>query len=99
MPRRSSSWSPGRRPVPASGRHFRAAVPIPDPRANAERERRPLTGDPPSPSDPPSGCRFHTRCPHATDVCSQTEPPLVEYRRGHFAACHHPLGRAQSVES
>ncbi len=80
------------RPIHPYTASLLAAVPIPDPHLNAERERRPLTGDPPSPSDPPSGCRFHTRCPHATEVCSETEPPLVEYRPGHFAACHHPLG-------
>ncbi len=70
-----------------------AAVPIPDPRTNAQRERRPLEGDVPSPSDPPSGCRFHTRCPYATEVCEQQEPALIDYGQGHFAACHHPLGR------
>ncbi|MCB0828112.1 MAG: ABC transporter ATP-binding protein [Solirubrobacterales bacterium] len=80
------------RPIHPYTESLLAAVPIPDPHLNAERERRPLSGDPPSPSDPPSGCRFHTRCPHATDVCSEAEPPLVEYRPGHFAACHHPLG-------
>ena len=71
-----------------------AAVPIPDPRANAGRERRPLTGETPSPSDPPSGCRFHTRCPHADATCSDIDPPLVDYGGGHLAACHHPLGRS-----
>ncbi|MBK8293416.1 MAG: ATP-binding cassette domain-containing protein [Solirubrobacterales bacterium] len=70
-----------------------AAVPIPDPRANEARERNPLEGDVPSPSDPPPGCRFHTRCPFADEICEQEEPPLVDYGNGHFAACHHPLGR------
>jgi oligopeptide transport system ATP-binding protein len=70
-----------------------AAVPIPDPRANAQRERRPLTGEPASPSDPPSGCRFHSRCPYADSDCAQVEPALVDYGSGHWAACHHPLGR------
>jgi len=68
-----------------------AAVPIPDPRENRERERIVVTGEPPNPIDPPSGCVFHPRCTHATDICKQVEPPLVEYPGGHLAACHHPL--------
>jgi oligopeptide transport system ATP-binding protein len=71
-----------------------AAVPIPDPRANARRKRLPLTGEPASPSDPPVGCRFHSRCPHADSNCAEVEPPLADYGGGHWAACHHPLGRA-----
>ncbi len=69
------------------------AVPIPDPRENAAREQTVLEGDVPSPANPPEACRFHTRCPRATDVCSATEPPLVDYGGGHLAACHHPVGR------
>ncbi len=68
-----------------------AAVPIPDPRENRERERIVVSGEPPNPIDPPSGCVFHPRCPRATDVCRTTQPPLTEYPRGHLAACHHPL--------
>jgi oligopeptide/dipeptide ABC transporter ATP-binding protein len=67
-----------------------AAVPIPDPRQNRERERIVVGGEPPNPIDPPSGCRFHTRCPFATDVCRVVEPQLTEYANGHVAACHHP---------
>ncbi|MCW2689961.1 MAG: oligopeptide/dipeptide transporter, ATP-binding protein [Mycobacterium sp.] len=67
-----------------------SAVPIPDPRRNAERERLVLEGDVPSPIDPPPGCSFHTRCPWATDVCTTDEPALLEYHAGHVAACHHP---------
>jgi oligopeptide transport system ATP-binding protein len=68
-----------------------SAVPIPDPRENAEREPLVLEGDVPSPIDPPPGCRFHTRCPWATEICATDEPPLADYGRGRIAACHHPL--------
>jgi oligopeptide transport system ATP-binding protein len=67
-----------------------SAVPIPDPRRNAARERVILEGDVPSPIDPPSGCRFHTRCRWATEVCTRDEPLLVERETAHLAACHHP---------
>jgi oligopeptide/dipeptide ABC transporter ATP-binding protein len=74
-----------------------AAIPIPDPRENRLRERIVVSGEPPNPIDPPSGCVFHTRCPRATDVCRTDEPPLVRYATGHLAACHHPLnvGKAE----
>ena len=70
-----------------------SAVPIPDPRANAARQQRILEGDVPSPANPPAACRFHTRCPYATEICSAEEPPLIDHGGGHFAACHHPLDR------
>jgi oligopeptide/dipeptide ABC transporter ATP-binding protein len=66
------------------------AIPIPDPNENRARERTMLTGEPPNPINPPSGCRFHTRCPFATEICTTAEPPLTEYANGHLAACHHP---------
>jgi oligopeptide/dipeptide ABC transporter ATP-binding protein len=66
------------------------AIPIPDPRENRARARPVVEGEPPSPIDPPSGCRFHTRCPFATEVCRNVEPPLTAYANGHLAACHHP---------
>jgi oligopeptide/dipeptide ABC transporter ATP-binding protein len=63
-----------------------AAVPLPDP--SRAREKRILQGDVPSPSNPPAGCHFHTRCPYAVDRCRLEVPPLREIRPGHKAACH-----------
>jgi oligopeptide transport system ATP-binding protein len=65
-----------------------SAIPIPDPAVEQRRKRIVLTGDIPSPVNPPSGCRFHTRCPVAFDRCVVEEPPLREYAPGHVAACH-----------
>ncbi|MER8012100.1 dipeptide ABC transporter ATP-binding protein [Streptomyces sp. NPDC094149] len=68
-----------------------SAVPIPDPRRrSAKSERILLKGDVPSPIAPPSGCRFHTRCWKATEICRTTEPKLVELKPGQQVACHHP---------
>jgi oligopeptide/dipeptide ABC transporter ATP-binding protein len=68
-----------------------SAVPIPEVGARGSRERIVLTGDVPSPIDPPAGCRFHPRCRFATDICRTEEPPLRPYGNGRQAACHHPL--------
>jgi oligopeptide/dipeptide ABC transporter ATP-binding protein len=68
-----------------------SAIPIPDPEENRRRERIVVSGEPPNPIDPPSGCVFHPRCPRATDICREVEPPLARYPNGHLAACHHPL--------
>ncbi|HXR58231.1 MAG TPA: dipeptide ABC transporter ATP-binding protein [Burkholderiales bacterium] len=65
-----------------------SAVPIPDPRLEAKRERMVLRGEVPSPLNPPSGCVFHPRCPIAVDRCSAEIPPLREIKPGHWAACH-----------
>jgi oligopeptide/dipeptide ABC transporter ATP-binding protein len=66
------------------------AIPIPDPAENRARERIPISGEVPNPINPPSGCRFHPRCPRASEICRTVEPPLTEYAGGHLAACHHP---------
>jgi oligopeptide/dipeptide ABC transporter ATP-binding protein len=63
-----------------------SAVPIPNPKA--ERESIILEGDVPSPINPPSGCRFHTRCPYVEDRCRMQEPPFKEVQQGHSVACH-----------
>jgi len=63
-----------------------SVIPVPDP--DIRKNRIILTGDVPSPANPPSGCRFHTRCPLAIPVCSEKEPPLVDYGDEHFVACH-----------
>ena len=75
-----------------------AAIPIPDPEVH--RERIILSGDVPSPAAPPSGCRFHTRCPAVMPICSKVEPPLIPVRKNHWVACHlypAPQGRAGAV--
>ncbi len=79
------------RPIMPYTEALLSAVPIPDPREAAARERIVLEGDVPSPINPPSGCRFHPRCRYATDICHEVEPPLTDYGNGHLAACHHPL--------
>jgi oligopeptide transport system ATP-binding protein len=63
-----------------------SASPMPDP--ELKRKRILLKGDVPSPINPPPGCRFHTRCPYAKDICSEKEPPLADINPGHQAACH-----------
>lgn len=68
-----------------------SAVPVPDPkRKGLKSERILLKGDVPSPISPPSGCRFHTRCWKATEICKTQEPPLIALKTGHQVACHHP---------
>jgi oligopeptide transport system ATP-binding protein len=67
---------------------LQSSVPIPDPDLEAARRPILLTGEIPSPVNPPSGCRFHTRCPIAQQICTDVEPPLEMKEGGHLAACH-----------
>ena len=65
-----------------------SSVPIPDPILARQKDSAGIAGDIPSPINPPSGCKFHTRCPYATERCKQEIPQFKDYGGGHFAACH-----------
>jgi len=69
-----------------------SAIPVPDP--TVKRERLVLSGDVPSPVNPPAGCRFNPRCPQCMDVCRLEEPELIDIGKGHLVACHYVNERA-----
>lgn len=68
-----------------------SSIPIPDPEMRAQKKRIVLKGETPNPVNPPSGCYFHPRCPFATEICKNEQPPFEEHEKGHFFACHNPL--------
>lgn len=84
----AESYELYRNPIHPYTKTLMSAVPIPDPVVTRSRERLILEGDIPSPIDPPSGCKFHTRCPYATERCKEENPVFRDYGGGHYAACH-----------
>ncbi len=82
------SYELNRNPLHPYTKTLLSAVPVPDPEVSRARQRIVLEGDIPSPMNPPTGCRFHTRCPYATEKCAQCAPAFKEHEPGHWAACH-----------
>jgi oligopeptide/dipeptide ABC transporter ATP-binding protein len=93
---RSSLYNEPRHPYTAS---LLSAIPVPDPHKERERQRVVLSGDVPSPANPPQGCSFHTRCPRAQDSCTDQEPALeTQEIESHTAACFFPVLEGQRIE-
>ncbi|HET7271639.1 MAG TPA: dipeptide ABC transporter ATP-binding protein [Rubrobacter sp.] len=93
---RAALYGKPRHPYTAS---LLSAIPIPDPQKERERQRVVISGDVPSPANPPSGCHFHTRCPRAQDYCKEHEPDLdPQEKENHLAACFFPVLEGQRIE-
>lgn len=84
----AESYELNKHPLHPYTKTLLSAVPVPDPEVSRQRQRIVLEGDIPSPMNPPTGCRFHTRCPYATKECSEAAPVFREVEPGHWAACH-----------
>ena len=84
----AESYELNKNPLHPYSQTLLSAVPVPDPEVSRTRQRIVLEGDIPSPMNPPSGCRFHTRCPYASEKCKQCAPEFKEHQPGHWAACH-----------
>jgi oligopeptide transport system ATP-binding protein len=84
----ADSYELNKNPLHPYSQTLLSAVPIPDPQKSRARKRIVLEGDVPSPMNPPSGCRFHTRCPYSKDICKEKIPELRELAPNHFCACH-----------
>ena len=84
----ADSYELNKNPIHPYTKTLLSAVPVPDPEVSRQRQRIVLEGDIPSPMNPPRGCRFHTRCPYATDKCKEAAPEFKEHAPGHWAACH-----------
>ena len=84
----STSYELNKHPLHPYTKTLISAVPVPDPEKSKTRQRIVLEGDIPSPINPPSGCRFHTRCPYATERCKEEVPEFRELAPNHWAACH-----------
>ena len=84
----AESYELNKHPIHPYTKTLLSAVPVPDPEVSKKRQRIVLDGEIPSPMNPPTGCRFHTRCPYATDKCKEVVPVFKEYSSNHWAACH-----------
>ena len=84
----AESYELNKHPLHPYTKTLLSAVPVPDPEVSRTRQRIVLEGDIPSPINPPSGCRFHTRCPYASERCKEEVPQFKEHAPGHWAACH-----------